>query len=148
MEQIFKILDPDRTEIAFNSKWLGAMTFEDVIRLASRYTVARILERDDFAKGTLKASPSVFTSFLSLMQGYDSVALKADVKLGGTDQKFNPCGQGIAAGVWTRAAGGHIMMPLLVGTDGVNKMSKSLGNYIGIQRASCRDFRKGHVHSR
>ena len=142
-EQIFKILDPDRTEIAFNSKWLGAMTFEDVIRLASRYTVARILERDDFAKRYAEGKPiSIHEFFYPLMQGYDSVALKADVELGGTDQKFN-----LLVGRELQREFGQepqvdIMMPLLVGTDGVNKMSKSLGNYIGINEPPAEIFGK------
>lgn len=132
-EQIFKILDPEHTQIVFNSHWLGKMSFEDVIRLASHYTVARMLERDDFANRYASGRPiSIHEFFYPLMQGYDSVALKADVELGGTDQKFNLLvGRDLQRefGLEPQVA---MMMPLLVGTDGVNKMSKSLGNYIGI----------------
>ena len=135
-EQIFKIMDPERTQIVFNSHWLGEMSFEDVIRLASRYTVARMLERDDFANRYHSGRPiGIHEFFYPLMQGYDSVELKADVELGGTDQKFN-----LLVGRDLQREFGQepqvaIMMPLLVGTDGVNKMSKSLGNYIGISEA-------------
>jgi tyrosyl-tRNA synthetase len=135
-EQIFKIMDPERTQIVFNSHWLGKMSFEDVIRLASRYTVARMLERDDFANRYHSGRPiSIHEFFYPLMQGYDSVELKADVELGGTDQKFN-----LLVGRDLQREFGQepqvaMMMPLLVGTDGVNKMSKSLGNYIGISEA-------------
>ncbi len=135
-EQIFKIMDPERTQIVFNSHWLGKMSFEDVIRLASRYTVARMLERDDFANRYHSGRPiGIHEFFYPLMQGYDSVELKADVELGGTDQKFN-----LLVGRDLQREFGQepqvaIMMPLLVGTDGVNKMSKSLGNYIGISEA-------------
>lgn len=135
-EQIFKIMDPERTQIVFNSHWLGKMSFEDVIRLASRYTVARMLERDDFANRYHSGRPiGIHEFFYPLMQGYDSVELKADVELGGTDQKFN-----LLVGRDLQREFGQepqvaMMMPLLVGTDGVNKMSKSLGNYIGISEA-------------
>lgn len=132
-EQIFKILDPERTQIVFNSHWLGKMSFEDVLRLASRYTVARMLERDDFSNRYASGRPiGIHEFFYPLMQGYDSVALEADVELGGTDQKFNLLvGRDLQRefGMEPQVA---MMMPLLVGTDGVNKMSKSLGNYIGI----------------
>ncbi len=132
-QQVYKILDPDKTKIVFNSTWLSPLTFEDVIKLASKYTVARMLERDDFAKRYQENKPiSIHEFFYPLMQGYDSVALRADVELGGTDQKFN-----LLVGRELQREFGQtpqiaLMMPLLVGTDGVQKMSKSLGNYIGI----------------
>ena len=131
--QVFKILDPDLTRVDFNSRWLGAMVAADVVRLAAHYTVARMLERDDFAKRYKSGQPIAIHEFLyPLAQGYDSVALKADVELGGTDQKFN-----LLVGRQLQSAYGQepqvvLTMPLLEGTDGVNKMSKSLGNYIGI----------------
>jgi len=131
--QIFKVLDPERTVIDFNSRWCSSMNFEDVLALTSRYTVARILERDDFSKRHAEGRPISMLEFMyPLVQGYDSVALKADVELGGTDQKFN-----LLVGRDLQTAYGQppqvvITMPLLVGTDGVEKMSKSLGNYIGI----------------
>lgn len=132
-EQIFKVLDPARTSVYFNSEWLGKMTFADVINLAAKYTVARMMERDDFAKRFKEGIPISIHEFLyPLMQGYDSVILKADVELGGTDQKFNLLvGRSLQkeAGQEPQVA---IMMPILEGTDGINKMSKSLGNYIGI----------------
>ncbi len=131
--QIFKALDPEKTVIDFNSRWCSPMKFEDVLALTSRYTVARILERDDFSKRYSEGRPISMLEFMyPLVQGYDSVALKADIELGGTDQKFN-----LLVGRDLQTAYGQqpqvvITMPLLVGTDGVEKMSKSLGNYIGI----------------
>ena len=132
-EQVFKILDPDRTVVAFNSSWLSKLGSEGLIRLASRYTVARMLERDDFARRFAAEKPISIHEFLyPLAQAYDSVAMKADFELGGTDQLFN------------LLVGRHIMreyglapqvaltMPLLEGLDGVQKMSKSLGNAIGV----------------
>lgn len=132
-EQIFKILDRDRTKVRFNSEWLAPMTFADVITLSAKYTVARMLERDDFAKRFGNEMPiSIHEFFYPLMQGYDSVALEADVELGGTDQKFN-----LLMGRHLQKEYGQepqvaLMMPILEGLDGVQKMSKSLGNYIGI----------------
>ena len=132
-EQIFKILDPERTVIDFNSRWFGAMGASGMIELAARYTVARMLERDDFAKRYKARQPIAVHEFLyPLVQGYDSVALKADVELGGTDQKFN-----LLVGRSLQSDYGQepqvvLTMPLLEGTDGVQKMSKSLNNYIGI----------------
>ena len=132
-EQVFKVLDRERTEVRFNSEWFGAMTAADMIRLAAQHTVARMLERDDFSKRYAAQQSIAIHEFLyPLVQGYDSVALKADVELGGTDQKFNL--------LMGRALQEHhgqppqivITMPLLEGIDGVAKMSKSLGNYIGI----------------
>ncbi len=131
--QVFKILDRERTRIDFNSRWLSALTAADVVKLAAHYTVARMLERDDFSKRYKSGQPISIHEFLyPLAQGYDSVALRADVELGGTDQKFN-----LLVGRTLQEAYGQepqvvITTPLLVGTDGVNKMSKSLGNYIGI----------------
>ncbi len=131
--QVFKILDPERTRVDFNSRWLSPLQAADFVRLASHYTVARMLERDDFAKRYKSGQPIAVHEFLyPLAQGYDSVALHADVELGGTDQKFN-----LLVGRQLQTAYGQepqvvITLPLLEGTDGVNKMSKSLGNYIGI----------------
>jgi len=131
--QVFKILDPERTKVDFNSRWLSPMHAADFVRLAAHYTVARMLERDDFAKRYKSGQSISIHEFLyPLAQGYDSVALKADVELGGTDQKFN-----LLVGRQLQTAYGQepqvvITMPLLEGTDGINKMSKSLGNYIGI----------------
>lgn len=131
--QVFKILDPERTRVDFNSRWLSPMNAADFVRLAAHYTVARMLERDDFAKRYKSGQPIAIHEFLyPLAQGYDSVALRADVELGGTDQKFN-----LLVGRQLQTAYGQepqvvLTMPLLEGTDGVNKMSKSLGNYIGI----------------
>jgi tyrosyl-tRNA synthetase len=131
--QIFKILDRDRTRVDFNSRWMGAMTAADVIQLAARHTVARMLERDDFAKRYRSGQAIAIHEFLyPLVQGYDSVALQADVELGGTDQKFN-----LLVGRQLQETYGQepqvvLTTPLLEGLDGVNKMSKSLGNYIGI----------------
>lgn len=132
-EQVFKILDRDRTEIAFNSTWMNKFTSADMVRLAASYTVARMLERDDFGKRYKSGQPIAIHEFLyPLVQGYDSVALEADVELGGTDQKFN-----LLVGRELQRHNGMpsqciLTMPLLEGLDGVNKMSKSLNNYIGI----------------
>ncbi len=132
-EQIFKILDPDKTEIAFNSNWMNNMVAIDMIRLCAKYTVARMLEREDFKQRFQSQRPIAIHEFIyPLIQGYDSVALKADVELGGTDQKFN-----LLVGRHIQKEYGQepqvvITMPLLEGLDGVNKMSKSLGNYVGI----------------
>ncbi|NPA95495.1 MAG: tyrosine--tRNA ligase [Thermodesulfobacteria bacterium] len=132
-EQIFKILDPDKTEIAFNSRWMNEMVAIDMIRLCAKYTVARMLEREDFKQRFQSQRPIAIHEFIyPLIQGYDSVALKADIELGGTDQKFN-----LLVGRHIQKEYGQepqvvITMPLLEGLDGVNKMSKSLGNYVGI----------------
>ena len=132
-DQVFKVLDRERTEVRFNSEWFGAMSAADMIRLAGQHTVARMLERDDFAKRYAAQQSIAIHEFLyPLVQGYDSVALKADVELGGTDQKFNLLmGRGLQEhhGLPPQIV---LTMPLLEGLDGVNKMSKSLGNYIGI----------------
>ncbi|ABR81004.1 tyrosine--tRNA ligase [Pseudomonas aeruginosa] len=134
--QVFKILDPSRTEVAFNSTWMDQLTPADFIRLASQYTVARMLERDDFSKRYASNQPIAIHEFLyPLVQGYDSVALKADVELGGTDQKFNLLMGRELQRAYGQEAQVILTMPLLEGLDGVKKMSKSLGNYIGIQEA-------------
>jgi tyrosyl-tRNA synthetase len=132
-EQIFKILDPERTQVMFNSSWMGKMSAADLIQLAARHTVARMLERDDFSKRYKSGQPIAIHEFLyPLVQGYDSVAMEADVELGGTDQKFNLLvGRQLQQG-YGQEAQVVITMPLLEGLDGVQKMSKSLGNYIGI----------------
>ena len=135
-EQIFKILDPDKTEILFNSSWMGAMSTADLIQLAAKHTVARMLERDDFSKRYRSGQPIAIHEFLyPLIQGYDSVMMQADVELGGTDQKFN-----LLVGRQLQETYGQqpqvvITMPILEGLDGVQKMSKSLNNYIGIADA-------------
>jgi len=132
-DQVFKVLDRGRTEVVFNSSWMDRMGAADIVRLAARHTVARMLERDDFAKRYRSRQPIAIHEFLyPIVQGYDSVALKADLELGGTDQKFN-----LLMGREVQKEHGQpcqciLTMPLLEGTDGVNKMSKSLGNYIGI----------------
>ena len=132
-EQVFKILDPERTVVAFNSEWCEPMKFEDVLVLASRYTVARMLERDDFSQRYKQGKPITIMEFLyPLIQAYDSVALKADVEVGGTDQKFNLLVGRDVQREYGQEPQVALMMPLLVGTDGKEKMSKSLGNYIGI----------------
>ena len=132
-EQVFKILDPQKTKVVFNSEWLGKLTAPDLIGLAAKYTVARMLERDDFGKRFATQMPISIHEFLyPLMQGYDSVAMQADVELGGTDQKFNLLVGRELQREWGQPPQTVITMPLLEGLDGVNKMSKSLGNYIGI----------------
>jgi tyrosyl-tRNA synthetase len=132
-DQVFKILDRSRTEVVFNSAWMGRMNAADLVRLAAKHTVARMLERDDFAKRYKGQQPIAIHEFLyPLVQGYDSVALKSDLELGGTDQRFN-----LLMGREVQKEHGQapqciLTLPLLEGTDGVNKMSKSLGNYVGI----------------
>lgn len=132
-DQVFKVLDRDKTEVRFNSEWFGKMGAADMIRLAGQHTVARMLERDDFAKRYAAQQSIAIHEFLyPLVQGYDSVALQADVELGGTDQKFNLLmGRGLQEH-HGQAPQIVLTMPLLEGLDGVNKMSKSLGNYIGV----------------
>jgi len=141
--QIFKILDRKKTRIELNSKWLGKMKASDVVKLASQYTVARMLERDDFSKRYKGGQPIAIHEFLyPLIQGYDSVALKADVELGGTDQKFNLLVGRELQKEFSQPPQVIITMPLLEGTDGVNKMSKSQGNYIGINEPADEMFGK------
>ncbi|KZN47309.1 tyrosine--tRNA ligase [Pseudoalteromonas luteoviolacea] len=142
-EQVFKILDPEKTTVAFNSQWMEKLSSADMIKLASRQTVARMLERDDFKKRYAGGQAIAIHEFLyPLVQGWDSVALEADVELGGTDQRFN-----LLMGRELQKEEGQkpqtvLMMPLLEGTDGVQKMSKSLGNYIGITDAPTEMFGK------
>jgi len=142
-EQIFKILDPKKTSVVFNSEWMSKMTPEGFIKLASSYTVARMLEREDFKERYKTHSPISIHEFIyPLIQGYDSVILRADVELGGTDQKFN-----LIVGRELQKEYGQepqclVLMPLLEGTDGIKKMSKSLGNYIGISEPAGEIFGK------
>lgn len=142
-QQLYRILDPARTELYYNGDWFLKMTFPDVIRLASQYTVARVLERDDFSKRFAEGLPiGIHELLYPLCQGYDSVQIRADIELGGTDQKFN----NLVGRDLQRAAGQDpqvvLLMPLLVGTDGTEKMSKSLGNYIGIAEPPEEQFGK------
>ncbi|XWY20312.1 tyrosine--tRNA ligase [Bisgaard Taxon 45] len=142
-QQIYKILDPQKTRIVFNSSWLGELGTEGMIRLTSNYTVARMLERDDFKKRFSHNQPIAIHEFIyPLLQGYDSVALDADIELGGTDQKFN-----LLVGRELQKSAGQkpqvaITLPLLVGLDGEKKMSKSLGNYIGVAESPSEMFGK------
>jgi len=142
-DQVFKILHPDRTEVRFNSEWLQPLHYEDIVRLCSRYTVARILEREEFTKRFQKGIPiSVHELLYPLAQAYDSVALKCDVEMGGTDQKFNLLVGREIQKDYGLAQQIVATVPLLEGLDGVNKMSKSLGNYIGITEAPEVMYRK------
>lgn len=142
-QQIFKILDPEKTKVKFNSSWMGKMKAAELVKLAAHHTVARMLERDDFNKRYKSGQAIAIHEFLyPLVQGYDSVALKADIELGGTDQKFN-----MLVGRQLQEAYGQkpqvvITVPILEGLDGTNKMSKSLGNYIGISEAPTEQFGK------
>jgi len=132
-EQVFKILDPARTRVVFNSEWMSKMSAADMIRLAGQYTVARMLERDDFTKRYRSEQPIAIHEFLyPLIQGYDSVELKADIELGGTDQKFNLLMGRILQRHYGQKPQAILTVPILEGLDGVQKMSKSLGNYIGV----------------
>jgi tyrosyl-tRNA synthetase len=142
-EQVFKILDPEKTKVVFNSTWLDELGCGGMIALASKYTVARMLERDDFHKRFTTQQPISIHEFLyPLVQGYDSVAMKADVELGGTDQKFNLLVGRELQREWGQEPQCVLTMPLLEGLDGVNKMSKSLGNYIGINEPGDEIFGK------
>ncbi len=142
-EQVFKILDPEKTEICFNSTWFEPIGAAGMIRIAALQTVARMLERDDFSKRYANNQPIAIHEFLyPLCQGYDSVAMKADVELGGTDQKFNLLVGRELQKHYGQAPQCVLMMPLLEGLDGVNKMSKSLGNYVGIAEAPREIFGK------
>lgn len=142
-EQVFKILDPSRTEVRFNSEWMSTITADDFVRLCGHYTVARILERDDFSRRLREGRPIGIHEFLyPLVQGYDSVALRADVEVGGTDQRFN-----LLVGREIQKAYGMapqlvMTLPLLEGTDGIQKMSKSLGNYVGVTEPADEIFGK------
>ncbi len=142
-DQVFKILDPERTEICFNSTWMDSLGAAGMIRLASHHTVARMLERDDFSKRYANEQPIAIHEFLyPLCQGYDSVAMRADVELGGTDQKFNLLVGRELQKHYGQAPQCVLTVPLLEGLDGVNKMSKSLGNYIGIAEPAREIFGK------
>ncbi len=142
-EQVFKILDRDKTEVCFNSTWMDKMNAADMIKLAATHTVARMLERDDFSKRYKGNQPIAIHEFMyPLVQGYDSVALKADLELGGTDQKFNLLMGRELQKHYGQSPQCILTMPLLEGLDGVNKMSKSLGNYVGINEAPNEIFGK------
>ena len=142
-DQVFKILDPEQTEVAFNSSWFDRMSAADLIRLAAKHTVARMLERDDFGKRYRSNQPIAIHEFLyPLVQGYDSVALQADIELGGTDQKFNLLVGRELQKHYEQPPQCILTMPLLEGLDGVNKMSKSLGNYVGINEPPDQIFGK------
>jgi tyrosyl-tRNA synthetase len=142
-QQIFKILDPEKTLVMFNSSWMGEMNADGLVKLAARHTVARMLERDDFQKRYKSGQPIAIHEFLyPLVQGYDSVAIKADVELGGTDQKFNMLVGRELQKDYGQTPQVVMTVPILEGLDGVNKMSKSLGNYIGINEAPGEQFGK------
>ncbi len=142
-EQIFKILDREKTEVRFNGEWLSKLTFEDVIKLAATTTVARILERDDFQnRYQSKTAIGLHEFFYPLMQAYDSIAIKADIELGGTDQTFNILMGRNLQKTWGQEQQIAIFMPILEGLDGVEKMSKSLGNYIGVNEPAEVMFKK------
>jgi len=142
-KQVFKILDPEKTEIMFNSTWSDKLGAEGMVRLCARYTVARILEREDFSRRYKTGQPIAMHELLyPLMQGYDSVAMKSDVELGGTDQKFNLLVGRELQKDWGQEPQCILTMPLLEGLDGVNKMSKSLGNYVGIDEPANEIFGK------
>lgn len=141
--QVFKILDPQKTRVVFNSEWMGQKSAADLIQLAAQYTVTRMLERDDFAKRYANQQPIAIHEFLyPLLQGYDSVALNADVELGGTDQKFNLLMGRTLQGRHGQTAQVCLTLPILEGLDGVQKMSKSLGNYIGVNDAPGEMYQK------
>ncbi|MDQ6982266.1 MAG: tyrosine--tRNA ligase [Mariprofundus sp.] len=142
-EQVFKILDPQQTEVRFNSEWLGQLTAADLIRIAGKATVARMLERDDFEKRYKGGQSISIHEFLyPLVQGYDSVALDADIELGGNDQKFNLLMGRQLQDAYGKAQQVILTMPLLEGLDGVNKMSKSLNNYVGVAEPAKEQFGK------
>lgn len=135
-KQVFKILNPEKTKVVFNSHWLGKLSFSEVLKVCSKYTVARMLERDDFSNRYKEGKPIGIHEFLyPLMQGYDSVAMQADIELGGTDQKFNLLVGRDIQREYNQEPQVIITLPLLEGTDGVEKMSKSLNNYIGINES-------------
>lgn len=141
--QVFKILDKSKTKIVYNSEWCASMRFEDVLMLTAKYSVARLLERDDFSKRHKAGNPISMIEFMyPLIQGYDSVAMESDVELGGTDQKFNLLVGRELQRDYGKKPQVVITLPLLVGLDGVKKMSKSLGNYVGIQESPIEMFGK------
>jgi tyrosyl-tRNA synthetase len=142
-EQVFKILDPKKTKVVFNSSWLEKLNLKDILKLTSHTTVARLLERDDFSKRySTQQSISLVEFLYPLMQGYDSVAMDSDIELGGTDQKFNLLVGRDLQGAYQQSQQVILTMPLLVGLDGTKKMSKSLGNYVGIQEVPLEIFGK------
>ncbi|MDP1539951.1 MAG: tyrosine--tRNA ligase [Moraxellaceae bacterium] len=142
-EQVFKILDPAKTRVVFNSEWMSKKSAADMIELAAQYTVTRMMERDDFTKRYAAQQPISIHEFLyPLLQGYDSVALEADVELGGTDQKFNLLMGRTLQGRYGQPAQTCITLPILEGLDGVQKMSKSLGNYVGVADAPGEMYQK------
>jgi len=142
-QQIYKVLDPEKTVVMFNSTWMGAMSSSDLIQLASRHTVARMLERDDFDKRYKSGQSIAIHEFLyPLVQGYDSVAMRADIEIGGTDQKFNMLVGRELQRQYGQTPQVVLTMPILEGTDGVQKMSKSLGNYIGVSEPANEMFGK------
>ncbi len=143
-EQVFKILDPEKTEVLFNSEWIDKLGAAGLVELTTTFTVARMLEREDFEKRYKSNTPIAISEFLyPLLQGYDSVALKSDIELGGTDQKFNLLmGRTLQRTYNVGKEQAVLMMPLLEGLDGVNKMSKSLGNYIGVTEEANTMFAK------
>ena len=143
-KQLYKILDPKRTKLHFNSKWLRKMNFQDVLELSAKVTVARMLERDDFSKRYSNKQPiHIHEFFYPLMQGYDSVSLESDIEIGGTDQTFNILmGRTLQGAYGFKDSQVGILLPLLEGLDGVQKMSKSLGNYIGIDESPNEIFGK------
>ena len=147
LEQVYKILDKNKTTVMFNSEWMNKFSSTDMINLAARYTVARMIERDDFQKRLASNQPvSIHELLYPLIQGYDSVAMKSDVELGGTDQKFNLLVGRDLQRAYQMEPQNIITMPLLEGTDGVQKMSKSLGNSIGVMDSAGRNVRQNHVH--
>ena len=142
-EQVFKILDPQKTRVVFNSEWMGQKTAADMIQLAAQYTVTRMMERDDFSKRFANQQSIAIHEFLyPLIQGYDSVALEADVELGGTDQKFNLLMGRTLQSRYGQSAQICLTVPILEGLDGVQKMSKSLGNYIGVSDSAGEMYQK------
>jgi tyrosyl-tRNA synthetase len=142
-EQIFKVLDKDKTVVRFNSEWLAALNFEDVIKLAATSTVARIMERDDFQNRYRNGVPiGIHEFFYPLMQAYDSIEIEADIELGGTDQTFNVLMGRTLQKTWGKEQQIALFMPILEGTDGIEKMSKSLGNYIGVSEPAEVMFKK------
>lgn len=147
-EQVFKVIDRSQTVLKYNSEWLGKMTFDQVLSLAGKFTVAQILERDDFKNRYTNQTPiGLHEFFYPLMQAYDSVEIEADIELGGLDQTFNVMLGRTLQKMWGQAQQTVLMMPLLVGTDGKEKMSKSLGNYICIDEGSRCNVREGSEDS-
>ena len=148
-DQVFKILDREKTEVRFNSEWLSTLGFEGIIRLASRFTVSQMLEREEFHRRFNNEQPiSLHEMLYPLSQGYDSVALRADVELGGTDQKFNLLIGRELQRHYNQPSQIVLMTPIIEGLDGVQKMSKSLGNAIGIHEPAAGDVRQADVHLR